>query len=55
MSLGPHASFIVASYAASIAVVAALITWIVLDYRAQQRILTDLEKRGVKRRSHKES
>jgi heme exporter protein D len=55
MSLGPHAGFIVASYAVSIAVIAALIAWIVLDYRAQQRILTDLDKRGVKRRSHKKS
>ena len=53
MSLGPHAAFIVASYAAAIIVITALIGWIALDYRAQQRILADLDKRGVKRRSRK--
>ena len=53
MSMGPHAAFIVASYAAAVIVVAGLIGWIALDYRAQQRILADLDKRGVKRRSRK--
>ena len=53
MNLGAHANFIIASYAAAIIVVAALIGWITLDYRAQQRILADLDKRGVKRRSRK--
>jgi heme exporter protein CcmD len=32
-------------------VVAALIAWVLLDHRAQRRILSDLEMRGVTRRS----
>ena len=55
MNLGPHASFIVAAYSAAIVILAALIGWIALDYRAQQRILADLDKRGVKRRARKTS
>jgi heme exporter protein D len=51
MNLGPHAVFIVASYAAAVAVVAALIAWVVVDFRAQRRALGDLEAHGVTRRS----
>ena len=51
MSLGPHVAFIVASYAAAIAVVAGLIAWVALDFRAQRRALGDLEAHGVTRRS----
>jgi heme exporter protein D len=51
MMLGPYASFIVASYAIVGAVVAALIVWIALDYRAQQARLRALEAGGAKRRS----
>ena len=51
MSLGPHADFIVASYALVALVMTALIGWIVADYAAQRRTLTELEKRGVTRRS----
>ena len=51
MSLGPHADFIVAAYALTVFVVAALIAWVVLDYSVQRRILGDLEERGVTRRS----
>jgi len=53
MNLGPHADFIVASYALTAFVIAALIAWIVLDYSAQRRILGDLEERGVTRRSQR--
>ncbi|WP_181705103.1 heme exporter protein CcmD [Chthonobacter rhizosphaerae] len=49
--LGPHAGFIVASYAITIAVVAGLIAWVVVDHGAQKRRLADLEARGVRRRS----
>jgi heme exporter protein D len=49
--LGPHASFIWASYAAVATVVGALIAWLVLDGREQQRRLEELSARGVKRRS----
>jgi heme exporter protein D len=51
MDLGPHAGFIIAAYAVALAVVAGLIAWIVLDHRAQTRILEDLERAGVTRRS----
>ena len=50
-TLGPHASFIVASYVMTAVVVMALIGWIVADYAAQRRILERLDARGVKRRS----
>ena len=45
MNLGPHADFIVAAYAVTAFVVAALVAWVVLDYSAQRRILGDLEER----------
>jgi heme exporter protein D len=51
VDLGPHAGFIVAAYAIALGVVAALIAWIVLDHRAQLRLLDDLERAGVTRRS----
>jgi heme exporter protein D len=51
MNLGPHAAFIVAAYAAAVAVVAGLIAWVALDFRAQKRALGDLEAHGVTRRS----
>ena len=53
MILGPHADFIVAAYALTAFVVAALIAWVVLDYSAQRRTLGDLEERGVARRSRR--
>jgi heme exporter protein D len=52
-SLGPHADFIIASYAVTALVVVALIGWIAADYRAQRRVLGDLEQRGVTRRSQR--
>lgn len=51
MDLGPHAGFIVSSYAAAIIVLMALIGWIVFDHRALKRTLSALEKQGVTRRS----
>ncbi len=51
MNLGPHATFIIASYIAAIAVIAGLIVWIAVDYRLQRRKLSDFETRGVTRRS----
>jgi heme exporter protein D len=53
MNLGPHADFIVAAYAVTLFVVAALIAWVLLDYSAQRRVLGDLEERGVTRRSQR--
>jgi heme exporter protein D len=53
MTFAQEADFIVASYAVTVFIVAALIGWIVLDYSAQRRILGDLEERGVSRRSRR--
>jgi heme exporter protein D len=54
MTLGPHADFIVAAYAVTLFVVAALIAWVLLDYAAQRRVLGNLEGLGVTRRSQRE-
>jgi heme exporter protein D len=43
VTLGPHAGFILAAYAAAIAVVSVLIVWVAADYRAQRRALAELE------------
>jgi heme exporter protein D len=51
MMLGPHADFILAAYAVAAVVVAALVTWVIADYRAQARALAELDARGVRRRS----
>lgn len=51
MDLGPHAGFILAAYAVTTAVVAALVLWVVSDHAAQRRALADLERRGITRRS----
>jgi heme exporter protein D len=53
MNLGPHADFIVASYALTLFVIAVLVAWITLDYSAQRRILGDFEERGMTRRSRR--
>ena len=53
MNLGQHADFIVAAYAVTAFIVAALIAWIVLDYSAQRRMIGDLEEGGVTRRSQR--
>ena len=51
--LGPHADFVVAAYAVTVFVMAALTAWVILDYVAQRRILGNLEERGVSRRSRR--
>jgi heme exporter protein D len=48
-----HAGFILAAYAATALVVATLILRAVIDHRAQRRALTDLETRGIGRRSRR--
>jgi heme exporter protein D len=55
MSFAQEAGFIIAAYAVTAFVVAALIAWVVLDHSAQRRILGDLEEQGVTRRSRRES
>ena len=49
--LGPHAGFILASYAAVVLVLGGLILTVILDHRAQKRALAALEQRGAGRRS----
>jgi heme exporter protein D len=51
MNLGPHAAFILAAWGAAVVVVGGLIGWVIVDYRAQKRVLGDLEAHGVTRRS----
>ena len=51
MHLGPYAAFILAAYAATIGVIAGLVGWVIVDFRAQKRVLGELEAHGVTRRS----
>jgi heme exporter protein D len=55
MQTPAHIEFIVAAYAAAVAVIVALIAWVMLDYRWQRRILADLETKGAARRSAREA
>lgn len=54
VALGPHASFIVIAYVATAVIILGLTIWIARDYTVQRRILSDLESRGIKRRSQRE-
>lgn len=51
MDLGPHAAFIIASYAAAAFILVLLVGWIVAENRALKRTLADFDARGVTRRS----
>jgi len=51
LGLGPHAGFIIAAYAVTFVVVAALTAATIADDRKQRRLLADLERRGITRRS----
>jgi heme exporter protein D len=51
MDLGRYTSFIATSYLSVAFVVAFLIVWIALDYRAQKARLRVLEQSGIGRRS----
>ena len=53
--LGPHADFIVVVYVAALDVVVGLIVWVLINYQTQRRVLGDLEKHGVKRRSRRKA
>jgi heme exporter protein D len=55
LDLGPHAVFIVAAYGVTLVAVAALAAYIVADDRKQRRLLADLERRGIRRRSAKQA
>ena len=49
--LGPHAAYIWASYAVVTIGLGMLVGWLVWEGRRQQRLIDDLEARGVRRRS----
>jgi heme exporter protein D len=51
IDLGPHASVIWSAYGVVVLVIGALIAWLVIDGREQERRLADFAARGVKRRS----
>lgn len=51
MDLGPHAAYIWACFVLTGLLIAALTAWLVLDGRRQQRLIAELEQRGVRRRS----
>jgi heme exporter protein D len=51
MDLGPHAAYIWTSYAVVALVLVGLVAWLVADGRHQQRLLDELDARGVRRRS----
>jgi heme exporter protein D len=53
MDLGPHAAFIVGAYTVALLIVAALIGWVLIDHRRQRQILSDLEAKGITRRSER--
>jgi len=51
MDLGPHAAYIWASYATVALVLAGLVGWLLFDGRRQRQLISELETRGVRRRS----
>jgi heme exporter protein D len=50
MDLGPHAAYIWAAYGVTALVLAGLVAWLIADGRHQQRLLDELDARGVRRR-----
>lgn len=50
MNLGPHANFILAAYGIAAITLGALAAWVLIDYRAQRRIIRDLESRTPKQK-----
>ena len=51
LDLGPHAAFIFAAYGVTFVAVAALALFIVEDDRKQRRLIAELERKGIRRRS----
>jgi heme exporter protein CcmD len=49
MNLGIHANFILAAYGIAAVTLGALIAWVLFDYRAQRKIVRDLESQRHKR------
>jgi len=53
MDLGPHAAIIIGAYTAAALIVEGLIGWVIADYDQQRQSLSDLEARGITRRSER--
>lgn len=51
LDLGPHAGFILACYAITLATVGGLFAWLVIDRSRLTDALAKLEAEGVRRRS----
>ncbi|WP_067340799.1 heme exporter protein CcmD [Stappia indica] len=51
LDLGPHAGFILACYAITLATIAGLFVWLVADRKSLTASLAKLEADGVRRRS----
>lgn len=49
MDLGPHSGFIIASYALCFLTLLALIAWVRIDKRVQDRALKELADQGIAR------
>jgi heme exporter protein D len=49
--LGPHAAFIIAAYAVAFVALGGLTLFTVEDDRKQRRLLAELERKGITRRS----
>ncbi len=49
--LGPHASFVIAAYGATFVALGALVVATLADDREQWRMLAELERKGIRRRS----
>ncbi|MFZ0848376.1 MAG: heme exporter protein CcmD [Hyphomicrobiaceae bacterium] len=49
MELGPHAAYIWSAYAVVAATLAALIGWLIVDGRRQQRLIDEFEARSTPR------
>jgi heme exporter protein D len=54
MDWGPHTAFVIAAYGIVALVLAGLVAWLAIDGRRQQRMIDQLEARGVTRRSARE-
>ncbi len=50
-----HGLFVTAAYGISALAIAALICWVLLDQRARQRELSDLQASGIRRRSDRDA
>lgn len=49
--MSEHAFFVAAAYLVTVAVIGALIAWILIDQAARKRELAELEAEGIRRRS----